>query len=373
MLTLKWSQVNAWRLAQHQLLERAEPGQLLEVVTRIGGVQAQLMSAAELALWARVQDLPAQAVSDALWRDRSLIKTWAMRGTLHLLTAREFPVYVAARAAHTIHRPPSWFKYHGVTPAELEAILDGVRATLKGSPLTREQLADAIAKRARKPRLREALRSGWGAVLKPSAFQGDVCFGPNRGPNVTFVRPSAWIGAWQPVEPGQAMQELARRYLTAYGPATVDDFAHWWGFDPGKARPVFRSLGDEVEAVEVDGWKAWALASRLQAMRRLKAPRSVRLLPNFDPYVIAVARHFQHILDARHKARVYRPQGWISPVVLIDGRMEGVWEYDRQDARAVVTVDMFAPPTATVRRGLQAEVERLAGFWDVEVELKYGG
>jgi len=97
MVALNWSQVNAWRLSQHHLLPRADRQTLLEVVTRIGGVQAQLMSAAELALWARVEDLLPTDVPDALWHDRSLIKTWAMRGTLRLLTTSEFPLYVAAR------------------------------------------------------------------------------------------------------------------------------------------------------------------------------------------------------------------------------------------------------------------------------------
>ena len=61
------------------------------------------------------------------------------------------------------------------------------------------------------------------------------------------------------------------------------------------------------------------------------------------------------------------------PVVLVDGRIEGVWEYDRQDSHAVVKVEMFAPPTATIKRGIQAEVKRLGSFWDVEVELRYAG
>src|SRR3990172_8621004 len=109
MAALSWRQVNAWRLSQHSLLQRAEHRQLLEVVTRLGGVQAQLMSAAELALWARVDGLAPGDVQNALWRDRTLVKTWAMRGTLHLLTASELPLYVAARSAHTIHRTPSYY------------------------------------------------------------------------------------------------------------------------------------------------------------------------------------------------------------------------------------------------------------------------
>lgn len=182
--------VNAWRLAQHHVLDRAEHQHWLPVVGRIGGVQAQVMSAAELALWARVDHLSVSDIHAALWHDRTLAKTWAMRGTLHLLQASDFPLYIAARQVHSARRPPSWFTYHGVTPDELEATIEGVAATLHDTPMTREELAHAVAERAHTPKLGELLCSGWGTLLKPSAFRGDLCFGPNRGQNVTFVRPS---------------------------------------------------------------------------------------------------------------------------------------------------------------------------------------
>lgn len=371
MVTLSWNHVNTWRLSQHHLLERASRQDILDVVARIGGLHAQLMSAAELTLLARVRDLSDSDVQTALWHDRTLVKTWAMRGTLHLLLARELPLYVAARSAHKLRRPQSWFQYHGVTAAELAAIVEGVRATLSETGVTREQLADAIAQRTGIPKLRELLRSGWGALLKPSAFQGDLCFGPSQGQNVTFVRPDRWIGDWRPADPKLALQEMARRYLMAYGPATSDEFARWWGMEPGDARRLFRSLAGELAAVEVEGWSAWALDSTIERMRALEATDSVRLLPNFDPYTVAIARHSQYLLPEARKGRVYRPQGWISAVVLVNGRIEGVWEYNKQRAQVVVQVEMFAPPNAQVQRGIEVEASRLAGFLDTQVELVY--
>src|SRR5262245_47297768 len=96
MNSFTWKQINAWRLAQHNLLERASREDWLPVVSQICGLHAQVMSAAELSLWARVKDLSPTDVRNALWRDRSLVKTWAMRGTLHLLAADEHAAYTAA-------------------------------------------------------------------------------------------------------------------------------------------------------------------------------------------------------------------------------------------------------------------------------------
>lgn len=371
MVTLNWSQVSAWRLSQHYLLQRAKRDELLDVVTRTGGIQAQLMPAAELALWARVEDLSAEDVRNTLWRERSLIKTWAMRGTLHVLNSSEFPLYVSARAALTIRRPPSYYTYHGVTPAELDAIMEGIPQALSDVPMTREQLADAVARRAGNPNLREVLLSGWGALLKPSAFRGELCFGPNQGQNVTFVRPGRWIGPWHASDPQQALMEMARRYLRAYGPATPDDFARWWGIQAGQAKRLFKSLGDDIAAVDVEGWQAWALTATLEPLKTIQAPHSVRLLPLFDAYVVGISRGCEYILPEIHRKRVYRPQGWISAVVLVDGRIQGVWEYDTQRSQTAVRITMFSQPTDQVKRDIQLETRRLGDFLNTKVVITY--
>src|SRR5438045_1418827 len=116
MKSLTWSQVHAWRLAQQCLAPRLNHQDVVQAVTRTGGIQAQVLSAAELALWARVHNLSRADIQTALWQERSLVKTWAMRGTLHLLAARELPLYVAARSMHDSRNWPGYFAYSGLTP-----------------------------------------------------------------------------------------------------------------------------------------------------------------------------------------------------------------------------------------------------------------
>lgn len=370
MQQLTWQQVNSWRLAQQQLLERAAPEEVLAVVTRLGGVQAQLMSAAELALWARVQAITPAAVQRLLWEERTLVKTWAMRGTLHLLPSQAFGDFVAASTATTVKRPPSYYTYHKVTSAELTAILETVPLVLSDTPITREQLADAVAERTGKANLREVLLSGWGALLKPSARRGDICFGPNQGQNVTFVRPEHWLGVWQAQEPTPALQEAARCFLTAYGPATLEEFARWWGIDTAQARKLFKTLADELTPVEVEGWPAQVLATTLAAMTTGEPAHTVRLLPYFDPYTIAIARHSDALLPAAYQKKVYRAQGWISPVVLVAGRIVGVWEHAINRNGVAVTVTLFDAVTQPIKECIAAEAEALDTFLDSRVTLK---
>lgn len=368
---LNWEQVTAWRLAQQSLVNRLPHTEMLKAVSRVGALQAQVMSAAELQLWARVEGITSEDVRKALWEERALVKTWALRGTLHLLTTDDFPLYVAALSTLRHFRRGSWLKYHGVTLEQIEAIIEATRTTLNSSGMTREALADAIAARIGVPEVADLLRSGWGALLKPAAFQGYLCFGPSEGQNVTFLQPRQWLGEWEAIDPNHALNELARRYLNAYGPATTDEFARWVGLEPAAAKRIFRALGDEITQVEVEGWKAWALAANLSQMEMLEAPRNVRLLPLFDPYTIAIAPHSQYLVPEAFKGRIYRPQGWISAVVLEGGRASGVWDYDRKRDRTIVNVEPFSPLSDEVKSGIEAEAARLGTFFASDVQVNY--
>src|SRR6266496_1989490 len=134
-LTLEWDQVIAWRLRRHHLDERVPSADLLPVVAGIAGLHAQVMSSAELTLWARVGDLEPDAVRRALWAERTLVKTWAMRGTLHLLPADELPLWQAALSTRGTYLRPLWLRNFGVTREELERLIAAVADALDGRAL----------------------------------------------------------------------------------------------------------------------------------------------------------------------------------------------------------------------------------------------
>jgi DNA glycosylase AlkZ-like len=365
---LTWDRVNAWRLAQHGLAPRVE---CMDAVRRLIGVQAQVMSAAELALWARADGLCPAGVQAALWQERALVKTWAMRGTLHLFTAEDLPLVVAARNAKDHRRWANYFAYYGISAPHYQALLATIPQLLGGEPMTREQLAVAVAKRTGIESLQSALiESSWGTALKPSAFGGDLCFGPTQGRHVAFVRPSMWLGEWREINSNAALQEIIRRYLSVYGPATLQDFGRWWGGGALQARKTFKELGEELEAVDVEGWKAFALRSSLESMESLSAAGVVRLLPMFDAYTFGL-RDYDPLLPSAFKRLVFRPQGWISAVVLVDGRVRGVWEHKIKRSSAILTVRMFASPTAKVRKAIVAEAERLKDFLETRVIVEF--
>lgn len=359
----------ARRLARQHLDRRAPRGAMLDVASAICGLHAQLMTSAELTLWARVDGLEREAVQDALWKERSLVKTWAMRGTLHLLPSAEYPLWQAVLGTYDHYRKAGWLRGFDVTREELDALLSAVPRALDGAMLTREELVARVGELTGSEELADRLRDGFGSLLKPVAFRGDLCFAPSMGQNVRFTRPSTWLPASKPEDPAIATAELTRRFLAACGPATREDYARWWAISPAKALKRIEALGDEVEQVSLDGLPdAWMLRDDATA-----APpeRTVRLLPAFDQYVIAATKHADGLMPGDFRNRIYRQQGWLSPVLLVNGRMDGVWRSERRGSRLEVTIEPFVKIPAWARKAAEEEAARLAAFIGGSLELTW--
>jgi hypothetical protein len=344
---------------------------IADVVGRLCGVQAQVASSAELAIRVRRVTSRRGEVERAL-RDGRLIKTWAMRGTLHLFKAEEAASFLALVASGRSWERPSWERYFGVSPKQVEALRHAARAALEGGPLTRDELVTAIVAQRGLGHVGEALRSGWGTLLKPLAWQGDICFGPSRGSRVTFVRPEDASPRWRGLrDPEQAAQVAICSYLRAYGPATVDAFGHWlaggW-FGKRQLRAWFGALEDRLAEVDVDGERAHVLAEDLDELASHRPTRVVRLLPGFDQYVLGPGTADGHVVPAKRRTAVSRQSGWISPVVVVGGVVCGTWELDGDEARIAWFQEAGRPP----RKGVQAEVARLASILDREIRPMIG-
>ena len=366
---LSWAQVHAFRLQRHHLTRRAPRKDLAEVVGAMGGAQAQLMSAAELQIATRV-DCKVADVREALWEEKTLVKTWLMRGTLHLARATDLPLFTAAMGRRWIHVRPSWLKFMDVTEQELWEIVANIGEAVSDKPMTREELI-AVVGRGRSARVSEVLKSGWGGMLKPAARNGELCFGPNRGTSVTFVSPKKWLQEWRDVDPEAAIVEAARRYLRAYGPATKSDFARWWGAWPGVGNAAWSGMAGQLAHVSVEGMSMDLLATDVKAIAQAKIDQPVQLLPNFDPYILGHATR-DHLFERAHSPKVSRTAGWISAVVLVDGSVAGTWTYTLAGKTFRVTVEPFGKLTSAVLKAIRdraGELSKAVGAAKAEVSV----
>jgi hypothetical protein len=364
--------VLAWRMERHYLTERLPAERWQDPVSRICNLHAQVMSSAELSLSARVDGLDQAHVKNELWTNRGLVKTWAIRGTLHLLLASEFAFWTAAARTRKHFLSGAWQRASGISPAELTQINEAVAIALDGKQLSRDELADEVARILQSEKYGQKLRGSWGSILKPAAFQGYICFAPSEGQNVRFTRPDSWIGPQETFDPDEAMLDVVRRYLTAYGPADRDDFGRWWGLQPAPAGKLLKSLESDLTAVDVEETPALILTSDLDGLLQTQQSGAVRLLPAFDPYVIGVLSKLDRLLPGPYSAKISRAQGWISPVLLVDGRIEGTWKHERKGSQLLVTIEPFREQPPDVVRGIESEAERPAAFLGGKFELTWG-
>jgi uncharacterized protein YcaQ len=335
-------------------------------------VQAQILSAAELAISVRVAGVTRRDVQAALWKEHALVKTYGPRGTLHLLPADELSLWMASLQACAACSESTWYAAAGLTQAQADALLEAIGEALDRRCLTRQELADEVARRVGEW-AREQMLSAWGEWLAPAAFVGRLCFGPSRGNQVTFVRADQWVHGWQERDSEQALVEVCRRYFAAYGPASHQDFARWFRLKPDAARQVMASLANELEEVDLTGRRAWMLATDTEEVEEA-AHGSLRLLPQYDCFILGCGpREWVVPQAARARVSTYgrgRFEGATAlPVLLIDGVVAGMWERRKKAGGSELRVEAFGQLTARQRDQLEAEAARIGAFLEEKMKL----
>ncbi|MBO2459193.1 winged helix DNA-binding domain-containing protein [Actinomadura violacea] len=356
MIPVTWAQALAWRM-RRQFVEPPGGASAVDIARRLAGVQAQVASAAELAVAVRQETPRPDEVASAILDERTLVKTWAMRGTLHLLPADEAAAYLVLCAAIRNWEKPSWQRTFGATPADLEAIAEAATAALAGGgALTREELTTAVVEETGSRHLAEVLGSGWGVLLKPLAWWGVLCYGPSQGTRVTFTAPEHWLPAWKGLPPvDEAARTVVHAYLGAHGPATPEMFDNWLMRKGNRKKDVkswFDAAADGLATVEVEGVPMYMLEEHRDELAATAPAASVRLLGAFDQYVLGAGTGASYLVPAEHRAAVSRTGGWISPVVVHEGRVAGVWEAKDGDLAVTPFEDLPAGP-------LEAETARM--------------
>jgi hypothetical protein len=211
--------------------------------------------------------------------------------------------------------------------------------------------------------------ANWPMALGWAAALGRVCYGPGQGGRATFVRVADWSG-WRQEDPFEAGLWVVRRFLCAYGPSTVSEFARWFALEPSIAKTLFAALGDELATLEVEGETRQLLVDDEDGFE--PAPRAVHLLPHFDVYVVGSHPRVQLIPPATAIGQVAPGSAAGLPVVLVGGRVMGVWRRESKGKQMRITVDAH---TALNRRQTEALVkqgERVGEILETKSDVEFG-
>ncbi|HEY1913035.1 MAG TPA: winged helix DNA-binding domain-containing protein [Vicinamibacterales bacterium] len=343
---------------------------MADICRATGGIQAQVMSAAEMSIWTRRRETTRAEVGAALFERREIVKTSAMRLTLHLIPAADLAMVISALRPASMAVVERWQARVGARPDHARAVVDTIMDGLRDGPRTQQELIALARKKAGKG-MRAWLDNSWGALRAP-VVDGLIVYGPPQGSATTFVRVDQWLQRQPSFGVDEARAELCRRFLSAFGPATAHDFAKWSGLKTSEARVVIAGLAGELEPVTIEGATGWIRhLDRRTLGESVLDEESVRLLGPFDSFLLAHATK-EHLVPPKHYKRVYRPQGWISPVVMRGGSIIGVWFPETSSQTVTLGVELFGKTTPGVRQAIEREAEALGRFLGLRGQARFG-
>jgi len=337
-------------------------------VRSLGGVNAQFVPAMLLSLRARVKGLEMADVKNAI-AEKRLVRTWAMRGTIHLVDPSDLGWMISLLGPAILAKGRRRRLELGLDEDVLERSLGEIKVILKGRELlTRDELTDRLIDRG-VPLERKSQAPYH--LIAYAALKGLVCIGPDReNGDPTYCLVSEWTGKQKLRTDNEALAALVTRYLGGYGPASPKDFSSWSGLSLSTAKKGWDLAWDweALRAIAVEDSILWSQEPQPESPEvRADAATVVNLLPAFDSFVLGYADR-EYLVPTKYRKEVYHG-GQTVPVVLVDGLAAGVWRYGRRGKKLEISVHPFESFDRITRELVAEEAEDIGRFLGIPVAL----
>ena len=323
-------------------MSEAGPGGVADVVRRTAGLQGQSWRGLAYAVRARSTATTWSDVSRAQEVDRSVFRGWFMRGTLQLVATEDAGWLLGLLGPKFIKDTTRRYGELGLTEdlrARATVVIENY--LLEHGPTSRATIGAVLVQEGLLP---EPKGQAVYALIRHAGLLGRICYGPGHDADETWVAVTDWLGQALRIRAEGAADELARRYLTAYGPATEKDFATWAGLPVPAARAAVKAVAKTTFVVD---------GVSLAAMEELPGRTDLRLLGEFDPYLLGYQDR-RYALADEHRKHIHPGGGMLRPAVVEAGRVIGSWKHEKSQ------VELFEPGPEPA--GLAEEVADLARF-----------
>ena len=329
-------------------------------------VQAQDLPGAKWSLGLRTDD-GTEAAVDAALDAGEVVRTWPLRGTLHLVAAEDVAWLLSLTGSRQIGRGATRRGVLGITDSDIGRAEEAVRAALAGRrALPRDQLLD---------RIREAGVATDGQrgyhLIRHLAHAGTLLMGATHGRDQSFALLEDRVKILPAVDPDEALGELALRYLRSHGPASDADLARWAGIPLGEARRGRAICGAALATIDLAGG-TYHLDPETLDRETAAVPRPgtpALLLPGFDEYVIGYGDR-SAVLAPEHADRIVPGgNGLFRPTIVVDGQVVGTWRRTARSAEILVVPELFGAPDAQLLASLSDAAKAYGSFLGREVRL----
>ena len=347
------------RLHHHRLTSPRfkEP---VDVVRWLGAVQAQEYAAAKWAIGQRMRRATDDAVERA-FAEGSILRTHVLRPTWHFVAPEDIRWMLELTGPRVKATIASYARHVSLDDAAFKRSRNVLATALRdGRHLTRGELRQ-VFQRAGIPA--DGLRAV--LMLMRAELDGLICSGPRAGKAFTYALLEERVPKSQTLTRDEALMELARRYFTSRGPATLKDFVWWSGLTTADARSGIEMAGSDLSRHVIDGSVCWLPTSMPAALR---PAGTAHLLPMYDEYLVAY----------KNRAAAVDPRcGWLGPnaildsTVAVDGRVVAIWKRAQSGNQIVVNVTPLAPINTSARQAVAGAVRRYGAFLGEELRLRW--
>lgn len=338
----------------------AQPG---DVVTWLGALQAQDYSGALWSIGLRMVSATERGVEQAL-ADRTIVRTWPMRGTLHIVAAQDVRWMLALLTPRVIAQSAGRYRQLELDDATFGRSKEVFAKALQGGKqLTREELQQLLEH----ARIATTGQRGY-HILARAAQDGLICFGAPSGKQQTFTLLDEWVAPTPQLARDEALAQLTRRYFTGHGPATLHDLMRWAGITMAEAKVGLAAAAQRLIQATVDGQVYWMAD---EPRSPLRGDPNAHLLPGFDEYILGYGDR-SAVLDPAHAQRICPGgNGVFSPTIVIDGKVAGVWKRSFKKGAVVIELAPFRALTPAESQAISAAADRYGQFLGLPVVLRY--
>ncbi len=325
-----------------------------DLATWFGAMQAQDYRAAQWAIGLRLPGSTDETIEQAL-ADTLIVRTWAMRGTLHVIAAADVRWMLALLRPRLHKISTAYCRKAGLdelTLAQSQALMTNALQGRK--QLTRPELVAFLNRQGMLIRDQQL-----NFILVQAAVDGLICCGCRRGKQLTYTLLDEWIPAAKTLSREEALTELTSRYFTSHGPATLVDFVWWSGLTVKEAKDGLELCKNTLVSDVMDGQPYWMTPLLNNPSESLP---TVRLLPSFDEYLVAYKDRRAALGTLDFRQIVSAGNGIFSPVIVADGQVVGTWKRTVKKNQVLVDTSLFFTLSQEQQMGLDVEISRFRSF-----------
>jgi hypothetical protein len=333
------------------------------IVTHLGAVQAQDYAGALWSIGLRIAGATRGDVERAIV-ERTIVRTWPMRGTLHFvsaLDARWMLELLAPRIMRSAAGRHRQLELDDSAFRRSRAVI--TKALAREGVLTRKALLAVLETGGVSTAGQRGIH-----ILQQLCMERTLCYGPHSEKQPTFVHFDEWIPRSRAFERDDALRTVAERFFTSHGPATMRDFVGWTGLTVADAKVGLHLAGASLERIVADGGESWMAADRPVTN---VADGRAHLLPGFDEFMLGY-KDRSAALAPRHAGRIVPgANGMFLPTLVLDGQVRGTWRKTASAKAVALVASPFGRLAAAEKKAFGEPAERYARFLGVPVTLTW--